>query len=187
VFPVDINTKIEDPYSQDGQSLMYRISKVAAHQATRDFLEREKPGFKILTTHPVFVIGKSRIQSSAEQVDLVNNMLWSTIQNGNPETPSLWVDVKDVAAAHVRAIDCNAPSGTEFIHSGPSVSWEEIAEFAKQEYPQLSKLEANFEGPVTGAETVNVKKYLGMDWRPWKPTMREVIEQQLSFQGQGSK
>jgi len=187
VFPVDADLNISDPYSQDGQGLMYRISKVLAHQATRDFLEREKPAFKLLTTHPVFVIGHSRIQTSTEQVDLVNNMLWSTIQYGNPETPSLWVDVQDCAAAHVKAIECSAPSGTEFVHNGPDVSWNEIAEFGKQEYPQLAKLEPNWNGPNTGAETVNVEKYLGMEWRPWKPTMREVMEQQLSFQSQVPK
>lgn len=179
--------EIPDPYTPDAQGLMYRISKVLAHQATRDFIEREKPAFKLLTTHPVFVIGHSRIQGSAEQADLVNNMLWSSIQNGNPETPSLWVDVKDVAAAHVKAIACSAPTGTEFIHSVDEASWNDIAEFAKQEYPQLSKLEPNWSGPNTKAETINVKKYLGMEWRPWKPTMRELMEQQLSFQSQVSK
>jgi nucleoside-diphosphate-sugar epimerase len=179
--------KIPDPQSLDGQTLMYRISKVMAHQATRDFLKREKPAFKLLTTHPVFVIGESRIQSSAEQVDMVNGMLFSMIQNNNPFVSSLWVDVKDVAAAHVRALDCSAPSGTEFLHSGTEVSWDEIAEWAKQEYPQLSKLEPNYQGPKTKAETGSAEKYLGIKWRPWKEPFREMMEQQLSFQNQSSK
>ncbi|CAD0087963.1 unnamed protein product, partial [Aureobasidium vineae] len=187
VFSVDIDMQVPEPDSQEGQTLMYRISKVLAHQATRDFREKEKPSYKLLTTHPTLVIGESRIQSSAEQVDLVNNMLWMTIQYGNPAFPSLWVDIKDVAAAHVRAIDCSAPSGTEFITSGPEVSWDEIAEFMKQEYPELGKLEPNYEGPKTRAETVNPEKYLGMEWLPWQQTIREMVEQQLSFQEKSSK
>ncbi|KAI4731269.1 NAD(P)-binding protein [Aureobasidium sp. EXF-10728] len=187
VFQVDVDMQVSEPNSQESQTLMYRISKVLAHQATRDFREKEKPSFKLLTTHPTLVIGESRIQPSAEQIDLVNNMLWMTIQYGNPAFPSLWVDVKDVATAHVRAIDCSAPSGTEFITSGPEVSWNEIAEFMKQEYPDLSKLEPNYQGHTTRAETVNPEKYLGMEWRPWQQTVREMVEQQLSFQGKSSK
>ncbi|KAI5241190.1 NAD(P)-binding protein [Aureobasidium subglaciale] len=166
---------------------MYRISKVLAHQATRDFLEREKPAYKLVTTHPTLVIGESRIQSSPESIDMVNNMLWQTIQHGNPAFPSLWVDVKDVAAVHVGAFNSSAPSGTEFICSGPEVSWNEIATFVKQEYPDLSKLEPNFEGPKTGAETGNAEKYLGLEWTPWKRTFKEAIDQQLSFQDKGTK
>jgi nucleoside-diphosphate-sugar epimerase len=167
---------------------MYRVSKVMAHQATREFLEREKPAYKLFTTHPVFVIGESRIQSSAGQIDAVNSMLWSSIQHGNPFASPVFVDVKDCAAAHVRAIDCSAPSGTEFNHcnADPEFSWNEIAEFVKQEYPQLnSKLEQNWKGPYSGAEAANVEKYLGLNWRPWKHTLRELINQQSSFQIQG--
>jgi nucleoside-diphosphate-sugar epimerase len=167
---------------------MYRISKVMAHQATRDFLKREKPAYKLLTTHPVFVIGESKIQSSAEQIDSINKLLWMIIQDGGPYASSVFVDVKDCAAAHIKAIDCSAPSGTEFNHSNPEFSWNEMAKLAKEEYPQLnSKLEPNWEGPSAGAETVNVEKYLGLTWRPWKQTMREMIDQQLSFRNQGSK
>ncbi|KAK6003111.1 hypothetical protein QM012_000956 [Aureobasidium pullulans] len=188
VFPVDLD--IELPDGPAGQQTMYRISKVLAHQATRDFLTREKPSYKLFTTHPTLVIGESRIQTSAEQVDFVNGLLWSIIQNGLPNPPplpSVWVDVKDVAAVHLRAIDCNAPTGTEFIASGPEVSWNDIAEFTKQEYPEISKLEPIYEGPNSQADIVNAEKYLGLKWRPWKQTFRETIEQQLSFQNKGSK
>ncbi|KAI5198854.1 NAD(P)-binding protein [Aureobasidium subglaciale] len=175
-----------DASNENGHG-MYRISKVLAHQATRDFLEKEKPAYKLVTTHPTLVIGESRIQSSPESIDMVNNMLWQTIQHGNPAFPSLWVDVKDVAAIHVGAINSSAPSGTEFICSGPEVSWNEIATFLKQEYPDLSKLEPNFEGPKTGAETGNAEKYLGLEWTPWKQTFKEAIDQQLSFQDKGAQ
>lgn len=181
---------MEIPDTPEGQQIMYRISKVLAHQATRDFLVREKPSYKLYTTHPTLVIGESRIQSSAEQIDFVNGMLWAFIQNGLPDPqflPSIWVDVKDVGATHVRALECNAPSGTEFIASGPDVTWNEIAEFTKQEYPEFSKLEPTHEGPHPRAETLNAKKYLGLEWRPWKQTIRETVEQQLSFRDKASK
>ncbi|KAI5202570.1 NAD(P)-binding protein [Aureobasidium subglaciale] len=183
VLSVDIDLEASNEDAQD----MYRISKVLAHQATRDFLERERPAYKLVTTHPTLVIGESRIQSSAESIDLVNSMLWQTIQHGNPALPSLWVDVKDVAAIHVGAINSSAPSGTEFICCGPEVSWNEIATFVKQEYPDLSKLEPNFEGPKTAAGTGNAEKYLGLEWTPWKQTFKEAINQQLSFQDKGAK
>jgi len=166
---------------------MYRVSKIIAHQATRDFLKREKPAYKLLTTHPVFVVGESKLQSSADTIDAVNNMLWSHIQLGDISISPVFVDVKDCAAAHLKAIDCSAPSGTEFTHCGPRMSWNEIAEFVKQEYPQVGRLEANYQGPSLVVDTGNVEKYLGLEWRPLEQTMREMIEQQLSFQDQGSK
>lgn len=182
VLPVDVDMELpESP--QEAYGMMYRISKVLAHQATRDFLEKEKPSYKLLTTHPTLVIGESRIQNSAEQIDMVNAMLWMTIQSAKPAYPSLWVDVKDVATAHVSAIDTAAPSGTEFILSLNGVTWEDIAAFTKSEYPDLAKLEPPFEGPVTKVVTGNAEKHLGLKWTPWKQTFRETIEQQLSFKG----
>ncbi|KAG9558360.1 NAD(P)-binding protein, partial [Aureobasidium melanogenum] len=185
-----VNVDVEVPDSPEGQQLMYRISKILAHQAGRNFLSREKPSYKLFTTHPTLVIGESRIQSSAEQIDFVNGMLWTFIHHGLPNPnflPSIWVDIKDVGATHVKALDCNAPSGTEFLVSGPDVTWNEIAEFTQQEYPEISKLEPNYEGPHPRAEALNSGKYLGLEWRPWKQTMRETIEQQLSFQDKASK
>ncbi|KAG9694259.1 NAD(P)-binding protein, partial [Aureobasidium melanogenum] len=188
VLPVDLDMEIPDGY--DGQQTMYRISKVLAHQAARDFLAREKPSYKLFTTHPTLVIGESRIQSSAEQVDFVNGILWSIIKTGSPSPtpmPSLWVDVKDVGAIHLRAIDCDAPSGTEFVASGPEVSWNDIAKFTLEEYPEVTKLGPDHDGFSSQVEAVNAGKYLGLEWRPWKQTFRETIEQQLSFQDKASK
>lgn len=181
---------MEIPDGPEGQQTMYRISKVLAHQAARDFIAREKPSFKVYSTHPTLVIGESRIQGSAEQIDFVNGHLWMIIQHGMPNPPplpSVWVDVKDVAAIHVKAINCDAPSGTEFIASGPEVTWNEIAEFTKQEYPEVSKLEPIYDGPNSKADAAHAGKYLGLEWRPWKQTFRETVEQQLSFQDKGSK
>lgn len=132
------------------------------------------------------MLGESRIQNTAEQIDTVNGMLWQTFQSEKPFYACIWVDIKDVGKAHVRAIDCAAPTGTEFLLSRPGISWDGVAEFVKTKYPQLGcKLEPPFK-PEGIVETTAAEKFLGLEWTPIETTLQEMIDQQLSFQGKSA-
>jgi nucleoside-diphosphate-sugar epimerase len=184
-LPVDVDMEIPD--GPESQATMYRISKILAHQATRDFLAQQKPAFKLLTTHPVFVVGENRFQSSAEQIDFVNGMLFTALKVEKPFFPSLWVDVKDVAAAHVRALESSTPTGTEFLLCCPGVSWDDVVTFVKKNYPEVEcNLQPPF-GPSGTVETGSAEKYLDMQWTAYEKTFRQVFEQQLSFKNKPSE
>ncbi|KAJ5982888.1 dihydroflavonal-4-reductase [Penicillium waksmanii] len=148
-----VNLSMTVPEGFPGHAVMYSVSKILAHQATRGFVKNQAPHFKVITFHPTFVKGKSIIWETAEDKAVLNAF-------GN-----VWVHVLNVAAAHVRILEKDIESGTEIILSHLAVSWKESVSFVKENYPGIEcKLQPPFEDYWT-AETTTVDKGLGIKWR----------------------
>lgn len=60
------------PYPTDFHA--YNASKVAAFDATVDFIEREKPGFDVVNISPSFVVGKNELVTDVKDVMLGTNV-----------------------------------------------------------------------------------------------------------------
>ncbi|KAM3420076.1 hypothetical protein BST61_g3381 [Cercospora zeina] len=185
-LPVDVDMQFPGGFA--GHGLRYSASKILAHQATRDFVEKQKPHYKLVTFHPVLVIGESLVQKSFEQLDGMNQVLWGTLHGPKPIMPSTFVDVKQCAEAHVKALQKyeHIQDGTEYILSSAPVAWDAVAQLAKEEYPQVQiKL---VEGPELSSQfevdTEPADRDFGIKWRPALDIVRDVMEQQLAFQKQ---
>ena len=95
----------------------YYYSKTLAERAAWDFMEREKPGFDLVVLNPFLVIGP------AMTADLnTSNQTFADILKGvYPAILALdWgvVDVRDVADAHVAALEKKEAAGRHLIVSG---------------------------------------------------------------------
>ncbi|PWY83855.1 NAD(P)-binding protein [Aspergillus sclerotioniger CBS 115572] len=179
VIPVDISMQFPEGFA--GHALKYAASKVLAHQATRSFLKDNQPHYTLINFHPTFVLGHSLIQKTAEQISGMNALFWLSVKSGKTRISNAWVHVSDVADAHVKALGTDIKSGTEFILSRPSVSWDHVADFIKTKYPAADcKLEPPFEGnwklDTTAADTI-----LKMHWRSEETIIEDVVEQQLDL------
>jgi nucleoside-diphosphate-sugar epimerase len=142
-----------------GQVMRYSASKIAAHQATRDFVKEKKPAYTLITLHPTYVMGHDLIQETAEGLGGINSLLWKSLASEKPLIGTSWTHVQDVADAHIKAIQVNVEHGKEFLLSGPSFPWEDAIEYIRKKFPGLEvKLVPPFEGKwdvdVTSAETV---------------------------------
>ncbi|PMD29740.1 hypothetical protein L207DRAFT_520639 [Hyaloscypha variabilis F] len=76
-------------------------------------------------------------------------MVWQSLFSEKPTAPAAWVHVRDVADAHIKALEANIGTGTEILPSGskPASPWEEIVSFVKLNYPGLGwKLQPPFKG-----------------------------------------
>ena len=125
------------PEGMAGQALRYSASKIKAHQATRDFLKQNHPHYKLITLHPTFVLGDSLIQESAKDIDRINGMFWQSLFSEKPIISTSWVHVRDVADAHIKALEAETESGKEFLLAAPTFPWEEAVNFIKLQYPGL--------------------------------------------------
>ena len=164
-----------------GRGSFYQTSKILAHQASRDWIVEHKPQFDVITVHPVFVIGPSLIQNSAVEIDGINAWLWNSLKNEQAGFPSVLVDVRDVADITIRAAKASIPSGTEFVAASTKITWPEIAELIKKEYPSVA-VKLSSEGPPQfTTEARAAKELLGFEGRPIHDTIRAVVDQQLSF------
>lgn len=86
----------------------YYTSKKLAEKAAWDFIENEKPHFSLTTLCPPFVFGPPEQEvSSLDQLNTSAAVMYKlftgetqTVENGE----FIWVDVRDLALAHVLAI-----------------------------------------------------------------------------------
>ncbi|KAI3010943.1 hypothetical protein CAN33_0033750 [Aspergillus niger] len=179
IIPIDLNPDLlEGPF---GHGFKYSISKISAHQVTRDFLASQNPHFTLVTFHPSFVLGESLIQGTPEKMDGINAMFWDSLHSGKPTIPNAWVDVRDVAEAHLRALKTEIVSGTEFILSAPAGSWERIGDLVRRKFPSVG---CQLKGPIEGGWTVDTtaaERILGMQWRGQDEMVEAVLEQQLKL------
>ncbi|KAL2214859.1 dihydroflavonal-4-reductase [Thermoascus aurantiacus ATCC 26904] len=118
VIPINLDMAFPDGFI--GHGLKYSASKILAHQATREFLKKNRPNYILITFHPTFVLGESLVQQSAEDIDGINALFWQSLFSEKPRISTAWVHVQDVADAHVKALEVPVESGKEFLLSAPT-------------------------------------------------------------------
>lgn len=119
------------------------------------------------------------IQTAPEDIDGINARFWDSLHSGKPTIPNAWVDVRDVAEAHLFALNTEIVSGTEFILSAPAGSWERVGELVRRKFPSVA---CNLKGPIEGGWTVDTtaaERILGMQWRGQDEMVEAVLGQQL--------
>jgi len=102
----------------------YYYSKVLAEREAWAFVEREKPPFDLVVINPFAIIGPSHTSTINVSVNIVRNAL----TGGFPVIFHLcWglVDVRDVADAHVAAIETPSASG-RYICAAEAVCMPEL-------------------------------------------------------------
>lgn len=178
----------EDPAASGG--MKYHASKILAHRATLEWVAANKPHFVVVTLHPSFVFGRNLSQTSPDGIDGTNAMLWGSLYSETPIMPATGVDVRDVARAHVRALDAKFEGKNEvqeFIISASEKdgwSWTNIVKFVKDKYPGLgTKLEGSFDAPPS-IETPRAEQILGLKWRTMEDTMASFLDHQVELRAQ---
>ncbi|KAF2630587.1 NAD dependent epimerase/dehydratase [Macroventuria anomochaeta] len=188
-IPVDPQMSFpEDPRASG--SLKYHASKILAHRATLSWVSAAKPSFTIVTLHPSFVFGRDLTQTSAEALGGTNAMLWGCLTSPAPFIPPIAVDVRDVASAHLKALEISVGKSDEveeFILSAGEREgwmWGRVAEFVRERYPSVDvKLEGPFEEPPK-VNTQKAEEGLGVKWRGMEDTVGSFLEQQMELRGQ---
>ncbi|KAJ5502410.1 NAD-dependent epimerase/dehydratase [Penicillium fimorum] len=173
-------------------SKVYRGSKTFAEKAAWAFVEKEKPNFDIATINPPLVFGPIvHYLNSLETINTSNQRIRNLIQGQMKEkiAPTgnfLWVDVRDVALAHVRAIEVPEAGGERFFVTAGFFSNKEIADIIRETHPQLeSKLPPadspnDFPENIFGIDNNKSQRVLGLNYRPLKQTVSDTVDSLLA-------
>lgn len=160
---------------------IYHASKLLANNATWEFMKDRKPNFSLVTLHPAFVFGHN-LRQTTEQIDGSNRVLFGTITTGNPVGTITGVHIKDVAEAHVKALNTAVPDGSKFLLAGPKASWRDVATIVKEIYPESRfGIKEDIAGESWPVDTTQAERVLGMKWRSLKEIVIDVVDQQLQF------
>jgi len=122
----------------------YYYSKLLAEQAAWKFMEEEKPHFDLVVMNPYMVIGP---ELNPNAVNTSNSMFKDILMGKYPGVFSLswgFVDVRDVAKAHVLAMKLPAAKG-RYLLCARSMKMKEVVNFLQKSYSGYSLPSVNLD------------------------------------------
>ena len=164
----------------------YRGSKTFAEKAAWDFVEQQKPNFSVSTICPPLVIGP--VVHYFNDLDSINtsnqrtlNMMRGKMKDGlTPTGVYIWVDVRDVADAHVFAMEKPEAANKRFFVTAGYFSNAEIAEIIRDNFPGYKdmlpeKPESDRPKDVYMYDNSRSKEVLGLKYRPLKGAIVDLV------------
>ena len=175
----------------------YAKSKTLAEMAAWDFIKNEGNPFEFAVINPALVIGPSLSSDLGES----NKAISLLVTGKMPITVPLqfgYVDVRDVASAHILAMQNPASNGERFALSEKDLWYEDVAKLLRAngfnkapkinlpkwaaKFLALFSNEIKFALPTIGRvrsvkNTSKAKDVLGWDPRPAEDSILEVAEQ----------
>lgn len=170
----------------------YRVSKTLAEKAAWAFVESEKPAWDLVTVTPPLVLGPvvhhlaslSSINTSNERVVKLLQGAWKDEIPGQGPV-SLWIDVRDLAKAHVAAFEKPEAGGKRLFTTAGLFSNSEIAAIVREKFPEFKD---KVPGPeVRGGErpaldksfkwnTEQTDKLLGFEWTSLEKSISDLVD-----------
>ena len=129
----------------------------------------------------------STLPAQSSQINTSNQRILSMVQGAFRETalpPTgifLWVDVRDVALAHIRAMETPAAGEQRFLLVGGHFSNKMMADAIAKTHPELvSKLPTNAidDAPVDvyGYDGTKTAKTLGLEFRSFRDCVDDTVK-----------
>lgn len=169
----------------------YFGSKTFGERAAWDFIEKEKPNFEFSTVHPTYVFGPQAFDADAKGgLNLSNTVLISLLdlKEGQdvPEHVGDWVDVRDVAEAHVQAFERPDAVGKRIISSRYKFTCQHLLDLINELYPELKLPRGNRGAAAAPLALDNSKStaFLAINSRPERETIKHTIGQYLAQNNQ---
>ncbi|KAF3916409.1 Dihydroflavonol-4-reductase [Orbilia brochopaga] len=166
----------------------YRASKALAERALWDFVEKEKPSFEVAAINPTFVFGP--VIHSVKDAESINTSVYLVFKyfagiNDKIEegpAPKAYVDVRDVAEAHIKALEVEEAKGKRFLNCGGGFSWEEVVDVMRQHYPGKKFPEKTGEKVASyGFDNSQSVKVLGIKYISLEDTVLETVKSVEKF------
>jgi nucleoside-diphosphate-sugar epimerase len=127
-------------------SFAYAASKALAEKAAWDFIATNKPPFDLATICPPMVYGPNKnatvdLQKLNTSSEHIYNLIRPESKPSDPMPQNAswsWVDVRDVALAHLRAFEVPQAGGHRFLVCRGNFSFQQMADILREKIPQVS-------------------------------------------------
>jgi len=134
----------EDATDSD-QGTAYLASKTIAERAAWDFHDKEKPNFDVMTIQPPMVYGpiahsvKSVSELNTSTARIYKQFIAKKSSDPLPDNGFwLYVDVRDVAEAHLIAITNSAAANKRIFTTAGQISSQQISDILREAVPELA-------------------------------------------------
>ncbi|KIV78236.1 hypothetical protein PV11_09972 [Exophiala sideris] len=171
----------------------YRGSKTFAEKAAWKFIETENPHFDLATMNPPLVYGPVvHDLNSLDNLNTSNQRIRDFIQGKctddvlPPTGTFLWTDVRDLALAHVRAIEVPEAGGKLFLVTAGLYSMKRLVDAIRQTHPELSsKLPKNpvddTPANIYGYDNSRATQLLGINFRTLEMSVQDTVASLLKI------
>lgn len=133
---------------------MYRASKTLAEKSAWDFYEKHKGELKwdLVCLNPPFVFGPTlHAVTDAPSLNQSVKDWFNTVVTGGKDNNFLttaggcWVDVRDIALAHVKAIKTPEASEQRVIISAGPFKWQDWVNSARKVHPKIAEGDLSYD------------------------------------------
>ncbi|CAK7902495.1 putative NADPH-dependent methylglyoxal reductase Grp2p [[Candida] anglica] len=174
----------------------YIGSKTFAEKAAWDIMETKKPHFTLTTVNPMYVFGPQAFNSEVKDTlnasaEIINNIIKLKSTDDVPALAASFVDVRDVAAAHIVAFENKQAASKRLLLSSSTFSSQGILEVLNENFSTLKgKLPVG--KPGTSKEDTDklarfnndaTRKILGFEFIDLKKCIIDSVEQVLAVKG----
>ncbi|KAL5594331.1 hypothetical protein BROUX41_001271 [Berkeleyomyces rouxiae] len=170
----------------------YSTGKVFGERAAWKFIQDTNPKFELATINNTYTFGPiQRFLTSARQINASNHRILAMIRGEMKHTlvPTgriiTYVDVRDVATAHVRAMTVPEAAGKRFFIVANYFTNKTIAEAVRARLPQLSDDLPPVDAPDVAPEVYyefdnsRSKNVLGLEYIPLNKTIGDAAESMM--------
>jgi nucleoside-diphosphate-sugar epimerase len=168
----------------------YRGSKKFAELAAWDFVKEREPAFDVVTLCPPMTFGPiSHPIDRLADLNESNAMLWAVASGKElPVTRvPFWVDVRDLAVAHVEVLFRPEAGGKRFVVASPEkFSYGLVKKVVEEEFEWGRGRVANGEQEVEDRYDLDgetARRELGVGYRGFRETVRDFVEQAVKMEG----
>ncbi|KAG7661332.1 uncharacterized protein J8A68_005123 [[Candida] subhashii] len=180
--PISYQESLENSY------FGYFGSKKFGELSAWEFVDEVKPNFDISFVNPSFVFGpqafeikdKSQLNLSAE---VVNSVVKLGRQDKIPEVVGTFVDVRDVARAHIFAFESDKAINKRFLLASEKFSNEKIAYLINEKFPNSRVPKGDLDKHVRqikkefNVDTSKTREILGFDFLGIEQSVFDTTEQ----------
>ncbi|CAK7902503.1 putative NADPH-dependent methylglyoxal reductase Grp2p [[Candida] anglica] len=174
----------------------YVGSKTFAEKAAWEIMETKKPHFTLSTVNPNYVFGPQAFDSEVKDTlntsaEMINSVAKLTANDAIPETTGGFIDVRDVAAAHIIAFEKKEAASKRLLLCNKRFNSQLLLDILNENFSYLKgKLPVG--KPGTSKEitdkmaTVNneaTKKILGFEFIGLKQSVVDTVQQVLTVNG----
>jgi len=170
----------------------YLLSKKLAEKAAFEFVETEKPNFSITTMAPPMVYGPVLHQvASIDKLNTSSQDIHRLFDGSEKEVPPTsfygYVDVRDLALAHLRGYEKPEAANQRYIITYGSYTYEQFVGLIRVNFPALVATtpvaDANVPFPdnVYRIDNSKSRHELGIEYRPFKDTVVDTVQSILDL------
>lgn len=167
----------------------YRGSKKFAELEAWKYIKEHTPSFDIVTLCPPMTFGPVvHPISSVDKLNESNAMLWKVASGANPLPVSrvpFWIDVRDLAIAHVEALLSADAGGKRYVPASPEMfSYGIAARVIANAFPGFKDGVAQEDQAIDegcGIDGETAARELGFNYHSFEETVKDLIAQAISL------